>query len=105
MSASAYAPWRAPAAATQAANESQFWPRSLSDSACVTWLQRITMKVLNVRDPGNDLARACVTQAAFLSEGVPSQEWAQAYVFLLSIADLNKARDRISKSPTNGEAS
>lgn len=73
---------------TMAANADTYWPTAFSDQAFLSWSQRITLKVLNLRDPGNPHARTANINAVFFSEGVPCSDWALGYGFLMSLTKL-----------------
>ena len=73
-----------------AGNEAPFWPIGLSNPAFVAWAHRVSLRVLNLPDPGNALARRVAVDKAFFSEGVPDRDWALAYVFLLSLSNLKR---------------
>lgn len=70
----------------QSANESCYLPPAYLDLAFVAWMHRVTMKVLNLPDPSPSWA----ISRAFLSEGIPSQAWAEGYKFAVSVSRINK---------------
>ncbi len=70
----------------QPANEFCYQPVAYSDPAFVSWMHRVTMKVLNLPNPSPDWA----VMRAFVSEGIPSEAWAEGYKFAVSLSRLNR---------------
>jgi hypothetical protein len=71
-----------------AANDAPFEPIAMSDPAFVSWACRVCIRLRN-HAPG---ATDEVVLQALESEGIPSPEWAQAFAFFGSLAQLSKQR-------------
>lgn len=75
-------------ARTAAANEPGYLPAEFADEAFVAWMSRVSIRVLNL--PKSSSVHAI--RRAYVRDGAPSSEWALAYNFALSIAQINRAR-------------
>lgn len=69
-----------------AANEPSFEPVALADPAFIAWAIRVGLRLRN-KAPG---APDDAIEHAIVKEGTPSPEWAQALVFMMTLAQANK---------------
>lgn len=68
------------------ANESNFEPLELSCPEFLSWATRIGLRLSNCPPGLPDAA----LQRIIVSYGTPSPAWAQALVFMLTLAQVNK---------------
>ena len=69
-----------------AANESTFEPPALADPLFWQWAMRVGLRLAN-----NQIgAPAGATERAILKDGIPSPEWAQGLLFMMSLAQTYK---------------
>ena len=71
-----------------AANTPTFEPLAISDPAFMAWATRVGLRLLNKAPGAPDEA----IERSIACEGAPSPEWAQALVFLMSLAQSNKRK-------------
>lgn len=68
------------------ANESTFEPLEFSDVAFQSWACRTALRMKNLPPGCSD----AVMQRAIVRDGTPSPAWAQALVFMLTLAKNNQ---------------
>jgi len=71
-----------------AANEDSFMPPASNVPEFVSWATRVLLRLCNAA-PG---APESSIQAVLLKEGLPSPEYAEAFAFMGSLAQLNRLR-------------
>lgn len=69
-------------------NVPTFEPLAISDPAFLAWATRVGLRLLNVAPGAPDEA----IELSITCEGAPRPEWAQALLFLMSLAQSNKRK-------------
>lgn len=69
-----------------AANEPIFEPVALADPAFITWVTGVALRLRNLA-PGSPEYRM---RRALFSTGTPNPDWAQAFIFVMTLAQVNR---------------